>query len=94
MQLNFKPNSHRMMSQAAEWGSTPRPKVIEQIIDHHFDNIRKKKVVLTLDEDLWAKLMKLSAEMKLSREDVIRSALDELYIDFFPEVKEVTNSLE
>ena len=84
MNLNFKTNTFRMMDQVSEWGSIPKARVIENIIDNHFSNIRSKKVVLTLDNDLWLKLMKLSAEIKSSREDVIRLAIEELFIDYFP----------
>lgn len=93
MNLTFKPKTFQMIGQVAEWGSMPRARVIEGIIDNHFSNIRSKKVVLTLNNDLWAKLLKLSAETRTNREDILRLALGELFIDYFPLVEEVPNPL-
>ncbi|MFB0982072.1 MAG: hypothetical protein QMC62_14290 [Alteromonadaceae bacterium] len=76
--LTFKPKTFQMIDQVAEWGSLPRARVIEGIIENHFSNIRSRKVVLTFNNDLWKKLTDLSTETETSRESVLRLALSEL----------------
>lgn len=88
MQLDLKPATHRMLTQTAEWGSIPRALVVENIINNHFLNIKRKKVVLTLEDELWKKLMLLSAKRGLNREDVIRHAIEELHLDSYPKAEE------
>jgi len=93
MNLNFKPQTYQMIAQTSEWASIPRPRVIEGIVENHYGNIRSRKVVLTLNNDLWTKLIELSADTNASREDTLRHSIEELYLDFYPLVEEVPNPL-
>jgi Glu-tRNA(Gln) amidotransferase subunit E-like FAD-binding protein len=93
MQINFRPETHVMMMEACEMGSTSRPKLIASIVNHHFTNIKKKKIVARLDDALWGKLLALSGELDINREQVIEFALNELHQDYFPIAEEVEGDI-
>ena len=84
MDIRLKQTTDEMLVTAVRLTGQTKAQLISSLIDTHFRDLRKKKVVITFSPEVYHMLSGIADQLGLSRENAIRELVEEIHPDYFP----------
>lgn len=86
MDIQLSESSESMLRDAMRLTGQNKSSLIASLVDTHFKDLRKKKVIISFTLKGFHKLSGIADQMNLNKEDCLRQLVEEVHPDFFPDL--------